>query len=159
MQSRSFYGIFAVLVALLIITSSIAGLYYYQYSQAEALNSTYVSQLKQLNVKYNSNIFVDYGNGTSHWYNVTNVQPGSNLYVETEIIANGQVNATYYPEYESHLLTAINNVGNTNALYWLLWTYNKTALWQMASTGPDLLPVTNNSVFAWSYCGANCSQP
>jgi hypothetical protein len=159
MQSRSFYGIFAVLVALLIITSSIAGLYYYQYTQAEALNSTYVSQLKQLNVKYNSNIFVDYGNGTSHWYNVTNVQPGSNLYVETEIIANGQVNATYYPEYESHLVTAINNVGNTNSLYWLLWTYNKTALWQMASTGPDLLPVTNNSIFAWSYCGANCSQP
>ena len=159
MQTRSFYGILAVLVALLIIVTSIAGLYYYQYSQAEAQNSTYVSQLKQLNVKYDSNIFVDYGNGTSHWYNVTNVQPGSNLYVETEIIANGQVNATYYPEYESHLVTAINNVGNTNSLYWLLWTYNKTASWQMASTGPDLLPVTNNSIFAWSYCGANCSQP
>jgi len=159
MQTRSFYGILAVLVALLIIVTSIAGLYYYQYSQAEAQNSTYVSQLKQLNVKYDSNIFVDYGNGTSHWYNVTNVQPGTNLYVETEIIANGQVNATYYPEYESHLVTAINNVGNTNSLYWLLWTYNKTSLWQMASTGPDLLPVTNNSIFAWSYCGANCSQP
>ncbi len=151
--------VITVLVALLVIVATVAGLYYYQYSQAEAQNSTYVSQLNRLNVKYGSNIFIDYGNGTSHWFNVTNVQPGTNLYVETEVITGGQVNATYYPEYQSHLVTAINNVGNTNSLYWLLWTYNRTALWQMAASGPDLLPVTNGSIFAWSYCGANCTQP
>jgi hypothetical protein len=134
-------------------------LYYYQYSQAEAQNSTYVSQLSRASIKYFSNIFIDYGNGSKNWYNVTNVSPGTNLYVETQVIADGKINATYYPEYQSHLVTAIGNVGNTNSLYWYLWTYNKTALWQQANSGPDLITLTNNSIFAWSYCGANCTQP
>jgi hypothetical protein len=156
-----FYVVITVLVALLIIVASIAGLYYYQYSQAEAQNSTYVSQLNRLNVRYHSNIFIDYGNGTSHWYNVTNVPPGTNLYGETENITGGQVSATYYPEFQSHLVTGINDVNNndTKSLYWLLWTYNGTALWQMAATGPDVIPVNNGSIFAWSYCEANCTQP
>jgi hypothetical protein len=151
--------VITILVALLVIVSTVVGLYYYQYSQAEAQNSTYVSELNHLNVKYFSNIFIDYGNGTKHWFNVTNVQPGTNLYVETQIIAGGQVNATYYPQYHSHFVTAINNLGDTNSLYWLLWTYNKTALWQQAGSGPDLLSVSNGSIYAWSYCGANCTQP
>ncbi len=157
--SRNLYVAVAVLVALLVIVSTIAGLYYYQYSQAQAQNSTYVSELNRLNVKYLSDVLIDYGNGTRHWFNVTNVQPGTNFYVETQVITGGQINATYYPQYQSHFVTALNNVGNTNSLYWLLWTYNKTALWQQASAGPDLLPVFNGSIFAWSYCGANCTQP
>lgn len=148
-----------VLVALLVIVSSLAGVYYVQYNKAEAQNSTYVSELNQANVRYDSSVLIDYGNGTRNWFNVTNVQPGTNFYVETEIIAGGQVNSTYYPQYGSHLVTAINGVGNTNSLYWLLWTYNSTALWQQASVGADQLPVTNGSIFAWSYCGANCTQP
>ena len=156
---KSFYMAITVMVALLVIVSAVAGLYYYQYSQAQSLNSSYVSELNRLNVRYLSDVLIDYGNGTRHWYNSTNIQPGTNFYVETQIITGGQINATYYPEYQSHLVTAINNVGNTNSLYWFLWTYNSTALWQQASVGPDLLPVTNGSIFAWSYCGANCTQP
>jgi hypothetical protein len=157
--ARGLYIVVVVLVGLLVIVSTIAGLYYYQYSQAEAQNSTYVTELNRANVRYLSNIFVDYGNGTKHWYNVTNVEPGTNLYVETEVVSGGNVNSTYYPQYQSHLVTAINGVGNTNSLYWLLWTYNRTSMWQEAASGPDLLPVSNNSIFAWSYCGANCTQP
>ena len=158
-QSRSFYGLIAVLVAIIVIVSSIAGLYYYQYSQVASENSTYVSELNQLNVKYLSNLLIDFGNGTRTWYNTTNVQPGTNLYVETQIIAKGEVNATYYPQYQSHFVTAIFNVGNTNTMYWLLWTYNKTASWQQAPVGPDELQVTNDSVFAWSLCSGNCTSP
>jgi hypothetical protein len=158
-QSRSFYGLIAVLVAIIVIVSSFAGLYYYQYGQVSSENSTYVSELNQLNVKYLSNLLIDYGNGTRTWYNTTNVQPGTNLYVETQIITKGEINATYYPQYQSHLVTAIFNVGNTNTIYWLLWTYNKTASWQQAPVGPDELPVTNDSIFAWSYCRGNCTSP
>ena|SRR5579872_4947365 len=148
-----------VLVALLVIVSTVAGLYYTEYSQAKGQNSTYVSELERLNVKYLSSVFIDYGNGSKAWHNSSNVQPGTNLYVETQIITGGRLNATYYAQYQSHSVTAIGNVGNTNSLYWLLWTYNKTASWQQAQVGPDLLTVTNGSIFAWSYCGANCTQP
>jgi hypothetical protein len=158
-QSRSFYGLIAVLLAIIVIVSSIAGLYYYQYSQVASENSTYVSELNQLNVKYLSNVLIDFGNGTRNWHNVTNVQPGTDLYVETQIITKGDVNATYYSQYQSHFVTAILNVGNTKTMYWLLWTYNKTASWQQASVGPDELQVTNDSVFAWSFCSGNCTSP
>jgi hypothetical protein len=158
-QPRTLYGLIAVLVAIIVIVSSLAGLYYYQYGQVVSENSTYVQELNQLNVKYLSNVLIDYGNGTRRWYNTTNVQPGTNLYVETQIIAGGNVNATYYPQYQSHFVTAIFNVGNTKTMYWLLWTYNKTESWQQASVGPDQLQVTNDSIFAWGFCGGNCTSP
>jgi|SRR5579862_8707562 len=149
----------AVLVAIIVIVSSLAGLYYYQYTKVASENSTYVQQLNQLKVKYLSSVLIDFGNGTKNWYNSTNVQPGTNLYVETQIITGGNVNATYYPAYQSHFVTAIFNVGNTKTAYWLVWTYNKTASWQQAQAGPDQLSVTNNSVFAWGFCSGNCTTP
>ena len=158
-ESRNLYAAIVVLAALLVIVSSVAGLYYYQYSQVSSQNSTYVSELNKLDVKYFSSTLIDYGNGTREWNNVTNVLPGTNFYVETQIITSGNINATYYPQYQSHFVTAINNVGDSNTLSWLLWTYNSTASWQEAQVGPDQLQVFNGSVYAWAYCGANCTSP
>jgi hypothetical protein len=158
-QSKTLYGLIVVLVAIIVIVSSIAGLYYYQYGQVSSQNSTYVLELNRLNVKYLSNVLIDFGNGTRNWYNSTNVQPGTNLYVETQIISSGNVNATYYAQYQSHFVTAIFNVGDTKTMYWLLWTYNKTASWQEAPVGPDQLQVANDSIFAWNFCSGNCTTP
>ena len=159
LQTKTLYGIIALLIAILVVVSGVAALYYYQYSQAETANQTYVQQLKQLNVKYLSNILFDYGNGTQTWYNNTKVDPGWNLYVTTQLITNGNMNATYYPQYSSHFVTSIYNVANTKTEYWLIWTYNATASWQMAQVGPDQLQMYNESVYAWTYCGSNCTAP
>lgn len=158
-QTKTLYGIVALLLAFALIVSGVAVFYYYQYNQAESENRTYVNQLKQLNVKYLSDILIDYGNGTKTWYNNTQVDPDWNLYVVTQIITSGHVNATYYPQYDSHFVTAIYNVANTKSDYWLLWTYNSTASWQMAQVGADQLMMYNDSVYAWTYCGANCARP
>lgn len=158
-QTKTLYGIVALLLAFALIVSGVAVFYYYQYNQAESENRTYVNQLKQLNVKYLSDILIDYGNGTKTWYNNTQVDPDWNLYVVTQIITSGHVNATYYPQYDSHFVTAIYNVANTKSDYWLLWTYNSTAAWQMAQVGADQLMMYNDSVYAWTYCGANCARP
>lgn len=159
LRTRTLYGIIALLLAFVLIFSGVAALYYYRYNQAEYANQTYVQQLKQLNVKYFSNILTDYGNGTKTWHNDTKVEPGWNLYVTTQVITSGHVNATYYPQYGSHFVTAIYNLANTKDRYWLLWTYNATASWQMAQAGPDQLPMYNGSVYAWTYCGADCAKP
>ena len=159
LKTQTLYGIIALLLAFALIISGLAALYYYQYNQAESANQTYVQQLKQLNVKYYSNILIDYGNGTKTWYNETKVDPGWNLYVTTQIITNGHVNATYYPQYGSHFITAIYNVPDTKSKYWLLWTWNATASWQTAQVGSDQLKMYNGSVYAWAYCSAGCAAP
>ena len=158
-KQRTLYGVIVVLVALLVIVSSLAGLYYVQYNQELASNSTYVQQLKAANVYYLGNLLFDYGNGTKTWFNNTKLSPGTNVYVETQIVTGGRVNATYYPSFSSHLVTSIFNLGNTNSLYWLLYSYNKSASWQMTAVGPDELQAFNNSVYGWIYCGANCTAP
>jgi hypothetical protein len=151
-QSRTLYGIIAILIGIIVIVSGLAASYYFQYNQAESQNKTYVSQLHKLNVKYVSKVTIDYGNGTVQWFNDTNVQPGWNLYTLTLLVTNGNVNATCC-EFGSHFVQGIGGVQNTNTKDWFLWTFNSTALWQTAPVGPDEITVENNTVFAWTYCG------
>ena len=158
-RSRNLYGIIAVLGAMLVIVASLAGLYYFQYTNALSQNSTYVQELRTLGVDYKPNILFDFGNGSKTWYNSTRFQPGTNLYVATQVIANGAVNSTYYPQYGSHFVTSIFDLAGTTSNYWSVWTYNSTASWQMANVGPDQLPILNGSIYAWIYCIGNCTAP
>jgi hypothetical protein len=152
-QAGTLYGVIAVLVAIVIITSSVGGLYYEKYASVSSDNSIYLKQLDQLGVKYTPNILINYGNGTSTWYNDTALEPGSNLYTATVLITNGNVNATFSKQYQEHLVSGIGGVENTNTEFWWLWTYNATASWQTAMVGADGLPIMNGVVYAWTFCG------
>jgi len=132
------------------------------YAQASAqLSSLWASYLKLKPASvhvYSADILLNFGNGTRHWYNNTQVQPGWNFYTATIVLTNGNVQATWYPSFGEHLVNAIDGVSSTKTSYWSLWTYNSTALWQQASVGADDIPVYNGSVLAWTYCGQTC-QP
>jgi type II secretory pathway pseudopilin PulG len=106
---------------------------------------------------YYTNILVDFGNGTRTWYNETAVQPGWNLYVATLVLFKGDVQATWYPQYQEHFVYGIGGVANSASQNraWFLWTWNASASWQMAQVGADQLTVYNDSVFAWTYCQYN----
>lgn len=104
-----------------------------------------------------ANVLFYFGNGTRRWYNNTQVQPGWSLYIATVVIMNGNVKAQWYPQYQSHFVTGIGGVSNARSNYWFLWTYNKTASWQLAQVGADQLNVYNGSVYAWTFCGADAS--
>ncbi|MGI0091782.1 MAG: hypothetical protein ACREBS_08735 [Nitrososphaerales archaeon] len=155
-QTKTLYGVIALLLAAVIIVSSFAGLYYYQYSKEASANSVYVQELSKSGVRFASDIVIDYGNGTHTWYNETAVLPGSNLYTLTVLVTEGNVNATCC-EYGSHFVTGISGIQNTNAKSWFLWTYNSTASWQTAQSGPDEYSIFNESVFAWTFCGMTAS--
>jgi hypothetical protein len=159
-EKRTFYGIIVLLVALLLIVSTLTAFYYLQFNQASSENQTYVQQLKAFDVKYVSDIVIDYGNGTHMWFNTTKVvQPGWNLYTATLAITNGNVNATCC-EYGSHFVSGIGGVQNTKTEYWWLWTYdasNATAPWQIAQVGPDEITMSNNSIYAWTFCGTTAA--
>jgi hypothetical protein len=157
LQTKTLYGIVALLIAALVIVSGLFVLYYYQYAQAESSSKTYASELNKY-LSYSTFVLIDYGNGTKMWYNDTRVGVGWNLYNVTLAVTNGNVNATCC-EFGSHFVTGINGLQGNKNEYWSLWTYNSTALWQMAQVGADEITVQNKTVFGWIYCGTTCSAP
>lgn len=143
----------AVLIAIVIIVSSVGGLYYAKYAQVASDNSIYINQLHELGVKYSPNILIDYDNGTYSWFNDTSLAPGSNVYAATVLVMNGNVNASYNAEFGEHLVAGIGGVESTNTQFWWLWTYNSTSSWQTASLGADQILITNGAIYAWTFCG------
>lgn len=131
------------------------------YQQASAqlyqLWGRYLSLKPASSSLYTADILVDFGNGTSVWYNGTRVQPGWNMYTETVVLTRGDLRAEWYPSYGEHLVSGIDGVNASQTLGWFLWTYNSTASWQVPQLGADDLPIYNGSVFAWTYCGYSLS--
>ncbi|MCL4355901.1 MAG: hypothetical protein JRN56_00285 [Nitrososphaerota archaeon] len=106
---------------------------------------------------YEVNMLVDYGNGTRVWYNDTRAQPGWNGYLVTLVLLNGDVQATWYPQYGEHYVTGIGGVSNTQDKFWFLITANQTGSWQVAQYGADQIHVVNGTTFAWIYCPENAA--
>ncbi|HUI86228.1 MAG TPA: hypothetical protein VLY21_03645 [Nitrososphaerales archaeon] len=103
---------------------------------------------------YSVDMLVDYGNGTSRWTNDTVVQPGWNVYTATIVALPGKVQSTWYPYLTGgeDFVDSINGVGYTATTSWFLWT-EEAGSWQLASTGANLIPAYNGTVYAWTLCG------
>lgn len=116
-----------------------------------------LSGVKAGAITYSMNLLLESGNGTRRWYNDTLIQPGWNAYVVTVVVLNGNVQATWYPQYGEHLVTGLGGLGNDvrQGKSWFLWTWNSTASWQTAEVGADQIPIRNGSVIAWTYCSYN----
>jgi hypothetical protein len=158
-DSRALYGVIVVLIAALLISSSFAAFYLYQYDRAESNANSYLGELKAAGGSSieTVNTLLDFGNGTQRWYNGTEVHPGWNAYLVTVIVTGGNLNDTWYPQYGEHLVNGIDGLQNSQSGSWFLWSYNGTSGWQVAPVGADLMPVGNGSVIAWSYCGVTSS--
>lgn len=205
-------SIVTVAVALIVVVGTVAGYFYYNYSNEVTLQSNLERELTALNANYTAlasgynnllskynetlsllsqsialintsspvyvqaskelaslwqtylalkpasvtvlknNVLIDFGNGTRAWHNNTAVQPGWNLYIETLVLADGNVVAKWYPQYQAHFVTGIGGVSNSRSAFWFIWTYNKTASWQEAQAGADQLVAYDGSVYAWTFC-------
>lgn len=155
-----FYGVVVVLVALLAISSVVAVSYYNEYQQELSVNSHQSAELQNLlsreGAVLESDMLIDFGNGSRQWHNGTQVQPGWNVYTLTQAVTNGNVNVTCCA-YGSHFITGIEGVQNQPGknTAWLNWTYNDTVGWAPAQVGADQINVYNDSVFAWTFCAYN----
>ena len=131
------------------------------YQQASAalsqLWSRYLALKPPSSSLFAADILIDFGNGTKDWYNHTQVQPGWNMYTETVVLTNGNLQAQWYPEYQEHLVSGIDGVSGTQTQSWFLWEYNATS-WQLAPVGVDDLPVYNGSVIAWTFCAVSATD-
>ncbi len=185
-DSRTFTVIIVALLAGILISSTIAAYYLYQYNEAQNNANLYLGELKQASSATvqtatttvvsggvtntvtstatgtrgfvaTINILLDFGNGTQRWYNDTAVQAGWNAYLATVVVTGGNLNDTWYPQYGEHLVNGIDGLQNSRSGSWFLWTYGSASRWEVAQSGADQLPATNGSVFAWSYCGITAS--
>lgn len=154
-DSKILKSIIVVLIAALLISTTFAGYYLFQYNQASGNASTYLSELQKVQQTQDTNILFSFGNGTSHWYNQTQVQTGSNVYNATLVVAHGNVNATWYAGYGEHFINGIDGIQNSATESWFLWTYASESGWSVSAVGPDLLIASQGSVFAWTYCNYN----
>ncbi|MDA4135695.1 MAG: hypothetical protein OK449_01680 [Thaumarchaeota archaeon] len=161
---RTLTTIIIILIAALLISTTFAGYYLLQYQQAQTNSNLYLKELKQ-SAPLTADILLDFGNGTSTWYNDTVVQPGWNVYLATVEITHGNMNTTWYPQYGEHLINGIDGVQGNSSDSWFLWSYNTTSSWQLAQSGADQIPAPSGSVFGWSYCETSptyapaCDQP
>jgi hypothetical protein len=101
---------------------------------------------------YEVRMLVDFGNGTRRWYNDTAVQPGWNGYVATLVLMNGNIQATWYPQYGEHFVSGIGGVSAGTSNSWFFWEYGSGG-WTVAQTGADGLQVNNGTLMAWTLCG------
>jgi hypothetical protein len=157
-SSLSLYNeTFALLVGVISAVNTSLPIYQQASGQLSKLWDEYVSLKPASSSLYTADVLIDFGNGTRLWFNDTRVQPGWNMYVETVVLSQGDLQAQWYPEYQEHILTGIDGVSNSQTMDWFLWTYNETSSWQTSPVGADLLPVFNGSVIAWTYCGETAS--
>jgi hypothetical protein len=95
---------------------------------------------------------VNYGNGTVKWYNETQVPKIWNFYNLTIFLANGNVEAQYYPSLGEHYILAINGLKQVDPLYWSLWILcQKDRAWEMSPVGADEIILANGETLAWYY--------
>ena len=126
-------------------------------AQLSSLWATYQSLSPASKSLLHDSFYFNFGNGTSKWYNNTAINAGWNLYIQTVVLMNGNVDGTWYPSYGEHFITGLGGVSNSATEYWFLWTYSKTASWQVAQVGADDILATSGGIYAWTYCGANAN--
>lgn len=213
-SNRTQNGVIVLLVALLLVTSSMAARYYERYQEQTSETNSYVKELQGALAKYNqlsssygsslegfnktislltnalsnlntstpaylegsqalgtlwtqylnlasasgttparysASMFLEFGNGTRKSFPDKTIQPGWNAYIATLVLLNGSVQATWYPKYQEHYVTAIDGVPSGRTTAWFVWSLNG-ANWELASTGADALQVYNGTTFAWTLC-------
>ncbi|MGP8124869.1 MAG: hypothetical protein ACLQEQ_03255 [Nitrososphaerales archaeon] len=214
-SDRAKNGLIVLLIALLLVTSSIAVLYYGRYQNQTSETNSYVKELQGALVEYtrlsssygsslggfnrtislltnalsnlnsstpaylegsqelgvlwnqylvlasengtspatySASMLLEFGNGTTRSFTGKAIQPGWNAYIATLDILNGSVQATWYPDYQEHYVTAVDGVSSGQTTAWFVWSLNGTS-WEIAPTGADGLQVYNGTTFAWTLCG------
>lgn len=141
----------ALTVALLagVIASSYAALFYYgQAVSLEGQNQFLRSKLAS--VSANVDIELNFGNGTSVWFNDTYVPLGSSLLNATYYATGGRMDTKTYPF--GVFVTGLMGVGSTSSSYWLWYYYDpQSGSWKEGPVGADQRTVSDGDIFLWNY--------
>ncbi len=128
------------------------------YSQLSATEEKYRNIVESLDdLSYGVDMLMNYGNGTKMWHNDTRIPIGFNLYNVTVLITEGRIEATYYPQFQSHFITKIDGVGGGEdpdkiTWAWIAWHFNKASgSWETYEVSADGAFPTDGDKLAWYY--------
>ena len=107
------------------------------------------------------NALLNFGNGTSKWFNGSRVPVGWNFYNLTMHIANGKVESDYYASpLNEHYINAIDGVRQDGSSFWHLWQFcNKDQAWSYSNIGADDIILSNGRTIAWYFDSNNDYGP
>jgi hypothetical protein len=101
------------------------------------------------------NTLLNFGNGTSKWFNDTRIPLGWNLYNLTVYVTNDNVESIWDPGFKEHFITGIDGVprsGSNSFDYWALWQFcNNDRAWLYSNVGADEITLSNNQIVAWYF--------
>jgi hypothetical protein len=110
------------------------------------INSTLMEireEIDQFNIAVN--ILIDYGNGTSQWFNETEVQLGSTLFNATDSIADVE-----YTLFELGVFVdSINGVGKDQGGWWIWYYYEDD--WEYGPVGSNQWILKDGETLFWKY--------
>jgi len=106
-----------------------------------------------------ASVLIDFGNGTSLWYNKTGVPVNYNYYNLTYEVTNHKLVAVWSPYLQSSFVFKILGVGCNagdyscgKGQYWSLWVWNTTNdCWQQSDEGVDRIEVSTTRMIAWYF--------
>jgi len=106
-----------------------------------------VSKVSTLSV----NIAIDYGNGSTKWFNQTKVPAVYTLFELTQKIAT--IEYSYYSMGPGHVFVdSVNNRNGTLTSYWLWYYWNENdKSWVFGPVGCDAWLLQNGGIYEWEY--------
>ncbi len=144
-----------LLIATIIVVVQAGAYYYFEktYSSPSGDACSATINLTNSSMLVKVDTLINYGNGTSKWFNRTDVPSNWNFYTLTTIVANNNVQAQFYgPPTCEHFVTGIDGVRNNAQSVWTLWVVcQKDNAWTVPAVGADLLGLTTYHVLAWDY--------
>ena len=151
---KAFY-ITLLLIATVIVVVQAGAYYFFEktYSSPSGDACSTITSLTNSSTLITAETLINYGNGTSKWFNRTDVPSNWNFYTLTMALVNNNVQAQFYgwPTCE-HFVTGIDDVRNNSQSYWTLWVVcQKDNAWTVPAVGADLLGLTTYHTLAWYY--------
>lgn len=141
----------ALTVALLmaVVISSYAALFYYgQVVSLDGQNQFLRSKLASVSATVD--IELNFGNGTSVWFNKTYVPLGSSLLNATYYATGGRINTKTFPF--GVFVTGMMGVDSTSTSYWLWYYFDApSSSWREGPVGADQQVVRDGDIFLWNY--------
>jgi len=133
------------LIAMLVMSVSVAFYYYSAYNNLEQNYNRLLSDLRE--VTNSVNLLVEFNNGTKVWYNGTLVPIGWSLFNLT-LRAIGEVE--YQTIYGSVLITEIMGKRSSGSFFWLWYSWNSSSKdWDLGMVGADQYVLHEGDTLAW----------
>ena len=93
------------------------------------------------------------------WFRDVEVSKGTNAYEFTELVTEGDMDATWYPAYRTHFVDAIMGLKNANPNFWLIYQWSESqGQWEPLSVGADRFSLMDDDVLAWAYADTTESK-